>query len=589
MRTNQGDEMTRAADAVGEPAPEGLEPYAGKPRLRVALLLDGFVQPRWLERAVSELIASNAVEIVLLVVNEAPRPAKVPMGRFRSWIRNRNYLLYAAYQRFDRWWFDPPNDPFVRVDLEPMLKDVPRLGVTPRMTKHCDFFEPADIEAIRGYDLDLAIRFGFRILKGDALRIAKHGVWSYHHGDNLVNRGGPPGFWEVMEGTDVTGCILQRLTENLDDGQVLYRAFASTNKFSVSKNQVGLYWTSSLVLRRVVEDLHRHGFEFLLRPRDGTGGWRGYSNQLYVAPKNGQMAALMLRLARRYFTAKMTQVFAIEQWIVAYGIRRETPAERFVPDTTYYRFRQLVPPPDRFWADPFPLEHEGRRYIFVEEYLNSTGLGRIALFEIDKDGTAQGPVTVLERDYHLSYPFVFQWNGAHYMIPETRESGQIELFRAEEFPRSWVFDRVLVPNIFAVDATLIEMNGRWWMFASVAQDAKTPLNELSIFFADSPFGPWTPHQRNPVRSDVRNSRPAGRIFEWKGAFYRPAQDCSARYGHSIVINEIKHLDLDSFVETEVSRITPGWTKNLLATHTINADGGLTVIDGLLLRRRRRFL
>lgn len=565
---------------------EGPKPLVPKSRLRVGVLLDDYTEAQWVARAIADLTASPAVELVLVVLNQSPRPLPRRFARLRSWFRNRNYLLYALYRRLDRWWFEESRDPFAITDLEPVLRGVPVVGVTPRMTKHSDSFDSPDVERIRAYQLDVAVRFGFRILRGDALRIARHGVWSYHHGDNLVNRGGPAGFWEVMQGSDVTGSVLQRLTENLDDGQVLYRSFSSTNKFSVTKNQAGFYWTSAQLLRRVIEDLHSQGADAFFESRERAANWHAYSNRLFVAPKNRQMAALMLRVARRYVVEKLHEAFAFEQWFVAYGLRQAAPPERFAPASTYYKFRQLVPPPDRFWADPFPVEHNGSRYIFVEEFFFATDRGRISVFEIDDGGNAHGPVPVLERDYHLSYPFVFEWGGSYYMVPETHANGQIELFRAVDFPRQWVFDRVLIPNVRAVDATVAPMNGRWWMFASVAVDDAIPWDELSIFCADSPLGPWIPHRRNPVKSDVRSSRPAGRVFRWNGKMYRPAQDCSRRYGHSIVINEVMHIDLDTFVESEVSRITPGWTSNLLATHTINADGSLTVIDGLRRRRRR---
>ncbi len=554
--------------------------------IRVAFLLDDFVQPKWVRRIISDLRATEGVEVALLILNDSPPPPKRRFGRVGAWVRNRRYLLYAAYQRLDRWWFHPPNDPFESADVENDLRDVPRVHVRPRMTKHCDYFEPADIDTIRGFDLDVVVRFGFRILKGDALDIARYGIWSYHHGDNRVNRGGPAGFWEVMEGNVVTGSVLQRLTDRLDDGEILYRTFSPTNTFSVAKNQVALYWASAFALPRVLRRLRTEQYDDLLLSRPEEPGWHGYSNQLYVVPMNRRMAGLMVRLAGRYLREKARAVFAFDQWFVAYRIRRDPSPGRFVPDTSYYRFRRLIPPSDRFWADPFPVEHGGKRYIFIEEYLNATGLGRISVFEIGDDGTAHGPEPVLERPYHLSYPFVFERDGMHYMIPETRGSGQIELFRATDFPRGWTFDRVLIPNVSAVDATLAEINGRWWMFASVAPDPQLPVEELAIFHSDSPFGPWREHCRNPVNSDVRNSRPAGRIFEVDGRYYRPAQDCSRRYGHSIVINEITQLDPDNFREVPVSRIEPRWTDRLLATHTINADGSLTVIDGQLSRKRR---
>ena len=560
---------------------------ATTPRIRVALLLDDLVQPAWAARAISELLESDSIEVALVVLNDAPSPVRARFHRVRSWIRNRNFLAYALYQRFDRWRFKLPNDPFADVDMTAVLGNIPARRVRPRMTKHCDYFEPADVDAIREFDIDVAARFGFRILKGDALEIAKHGVWSYHHGDNLVNRGGPAGFWEVMEGSKVTGCVLQRLTESLDDGVVLYRAFSATNRFSVRKNQSGFFWSSAPILRRVLEQLHRDGPEAVFDRDRVSPGWHGYSNRLYVAPTNREMIPLFARVLQRYVGEKVRAATSFDQWFIAYRLRSEAPVDRFRPDSNYYRFLKLIPPPDRFWADPFAVSSNGRHYIFLEEFIFRTDRGRISLFEIDAKGVAEGPVPVLERDYHLSYPFMFEWDNQHYMVPETHASGQIELFRATSFPREWTLDRILVPNVRAVDATIAQIGDRWWLFASVSPHAETEWDDLHIYYADSPLGPWTPHRRNPVKSDVRSARPAGRVFCANGKYFRPAQDSAERYGHSIVINEIVRIDPDEFVEVEVSRISPNWTDRLLATHTINADGRLTVIDGQLSRRGRQ--
>ena len=127
------------------------------------------------------------------------------------------------------------------------------------MTKATDTIEAPDLERIRAFRPDVLIRLGFRILRGGILTAAPHGVWSYHHGDNDRYRGGPPGFWEVMEGTPVTGTILQRLTEALDGGQVLYRSWGATNLFSVSRGRVEACWKGSEFLVRALRML-----------RDGT-------------------------------------------------------------------------------------------------------------------------------------------------------------------------------------------------------------------------------------------------------------------------------------------------------------------------------
>ena len=55
-------------------------------------------------------------------------------------------------------------------------------------------YKNSDLEKIKKLHLDLLIRGGSGILKGEILNICRLGIISFHHGDNNLNRGGPPGF-----------------------------------------------------------------------------------------------------------------------------------------------------------------------------------------------------------------------------------------------------------------------------------------------------------------------------------------------------------------------------------------------------------
>src|SRR5215208_1938431 len=181
----------------------------GKRPVRVALLLDSLIQPRWVFNIIEDIRSSGIAEICLIIKNEA---TVEPLGRLQSYWKNRSYLLYSLYNRVDRYIPLVEDDAFAEMDLQEVVSDVRVIGLMPIMKKFSDWFPQDAIEKIRTYDLDVAISFGFRILRGEALRIAKHGVWSYHHGDNLVNRGGPAGFWEVMDGSPINGSVLQVLS-----------------------------------------------------------------------------------------------------------------------------------------------------------------------------------------------------------------------------------------------------------------------------------------------------------------------------------------------------------------------------------------
>jgi len=236
-------------------------------------------------------------------------------------------------------------------------------------------------------------------------------------------------------------------------------------------------------------------------------------------------------------------------------------------------------PSGYFYADPFPFDHEGEEHLFFETYDHSINRGRIDWALVRPDGSL-GPVeTVLTRPYHLSYPFVFKHAGEIYMIPETAKAGQIELYQAEEFPRRWRLVGPMIENISANDATLLQRDGKFWLFATVAQNGASSWDELHGFGAPSLFGPWTPHPQAPLKMDARSARPAGHFFEEGGKLYRPAQDCSLGYGKGLVINEIEVLNAREFRERPVRRFSADWMPGNFAFHTLNASKRFWWFDG----------
>ena len=537
------------------------------------MLIDSFVQRKWIHKVIEDIQSSGIAEIAVVIKNEATQPQQ---GRFKSYWRNRKYLLYALYGKFDERKVKVEPDAFEPTDIKPLLSDCPVVAVTPEMKAYSDWFPEETLKQIREFDLDVALCFGFRILKGDVLKIARHGIWSFHHGDNLVNRGGPAGFWEVMDGVPITGSVLQILTEDLDNGRVIYRSMSPTvDRFSVKANRNNLYWKSADFVVRKLRDLAA-GHPVCT---SDSQLYRPYSNRLFRMPTNGELFSRLSRLGTKYAIDKVRSAFNNNQWVLSYRFR-SGPNDS---NNTMYRFKTLLPPKDRFWADPCAVKEGDRYYVFLEEYLNQTGKGHISLIELDRKGVVNGPTKVLERDYHLSYPFVFEWNDNYYMVPETAANRTVELYRSTNFPFAWQLEKVLMTGVRAKDATLAEIDGKWWMFVSIAENSFP--DELSLFSAASPLGPWTPHPRNPVKSDVRGSRPAGGLFEWNGDLYRPAQDSSGLYGYAISINRVTRLDQEAFREEQVSSIFPNWDKKLVGTHTISITGDLTVIDCLIKRAK----
>ncbi len=538
--------------------------------LCVGLLTDTLVKPRWVYKVITDIQESTIANIALIIKDTGV------LDKPSVW-QQRRHWLYKAYSRLDNALFKVHLDAFEKVSLEPLLSDTPILEVMPTRKKFSDYYRIEDVAKIGKYQLDVILYLGRRILKGEILQAARYGVWSYHHGDNLVNRGGPPGFWEVMEGHPVTGSILQVLTKNLDGGKVIYRSYAPTHKRSVKRNKNNYYWKSTTFVLRKLEDLYKDGPD-TLDSDPYAGVYHPYSHRLYRNPTNWELFPVLLKFGIRIAFDKLQELLYLKQWFLAYRIK---PGVTEMNDV-FYKFRPIIPPGDRYWADPFPVKKDDKFFIFIEEYIYKAKKGHIAVIEMDRQGRYSQPAKVLEKSYHLSYPFIFHWKGDYYMIPETAQNRTVELYRCVSFPFDWQLEMVLLEDVTAVDATLTEIDGRWWMFVNIGVEGMANnRDELFLFYAKTPLGPWQPHQRNPVKSDARSARPAGHLFWRQGTLYRPAQDCSERYGYAISINKLNQLTPETFVETEVSKIWPYWSKNLMATHTLNSLDELTVVDGMM--------
>jgi len=269
------------------------------------------------------------------------------------------------------------------------------------------------------------------------------------------------------------------------------------------------------------------------------------------------------------------------------GARRRAPGE--APFAGLDRlddagWRWLPDDRRRFFADPFVFEESGVAYVFCEEYPYATGKGVISVFALDDAGNPGPSRVVLERPYHLSYPFVFRHDGAIWMMPESRQSRRLELYRADPFPFRWTLDRVMLSEIEIADATPLAQNGDWWLTATCGETEGASWDSLSIFRGASPVGPWTSAFEGPALIDASAARPAGRIFEHEGALWRPAQDCRAGYGSGLAFCRIDELAPGAFRQTAVQRFAPPG-----GLHTFNMTDRFAVIDAAGGRARAAWL
>lgn len=232
----------------------------------------------------------------------------------------------------------------------------------------------------------------------------------------------------------------------------------------------------------------------------------------------------------------------------------------------------------RFYADPFLFQQEGRTFVFCEDFPFATGRGVISVGEIDATGRLGELRPVLERPYHLSYPFVFAHGGEIWMVPETSEANRVELYRAVDFPYRWEFDRTLIDGIAACDATIMDHAGACWMFLTATRPHGSTWDKLRIYSAPSRLGPWHELPCGLVKIDSKRARPAGAIVRRGGDLLRPSQDCSRFYGGGMTLSRIEALSAQGCRERPLATVRVTSRDDRTGTHTYSRLGDWEAVD-----------
>ena len=296
-------------------------------------------------------------------------------------------------------------------------------------------------------------------------------------------------------------------------------------------------------------------------------------------PAAGRSARLLLSSLATKAARRIARLAgAVEPvWQVALRALHGGPSLRDGAPFDPARYRRLPDDGWRYYADPFPIAHDGRTWLFVEEYPYATGKGIISAAPLDADGKPQTPRPVLETDSHLSYPHIFHHDGALWMVPESEQANEVALYRCTRFPDRWEKAALLLADIRASDATIMrDERGRFWMFATTRPDGwASSWDALSLFMADELTGPWLPHPGNPVLLDAAAARPGGAMFRHGGRWWRPVQDSHAGYGAALALYRLDALTPARFAQSLMRHIDP---RPLHGLHTLNVVAGVEAID-----------
>ncbi|MCX6281683.1 MAG: hypothetical protein NTU51_06960 [Bacteroidetes bacterium] len=530
--------------------------------LTFGVMCSGTSFQKWQSEAIRLLIQNGHSPALLIMdgryagVQKEPKPAFKPQKYSLLW-RASVRLLFKHGQK-------------TLVDMEPELRSVQRRVCTVTAEHFAEYFSAEDLDAIKSAHLDFILRFGFNILRGEILNAAKYGIWSFHHDDEEKYRGGPPGFWPIYKNDTVSAAMMQRLTDKLDAGIVLKKAWMKTLFHSYKTNLDVLLLISSAWPADMANQIASLGYK--------PGLPSTTSAAVYKVPGNLKMFYFLLKLIRNRIAFYWNDLFRAERWNI--GIINTSVQELVFSD-------KPVGPEDVLWmrerssrnyfADPAGFIEENKVHILMEDYSYADNKANISESVFDPhSNTFSVPLKSIESKEHLSYPFIFVHGENIYCLPESYRYGYIGLYKRNYSEGIFVEDHVLLDQIDAVDPTLINHHDKWWLFFTLRKYSNT---HLYIYFADELEGEYKPHPCNPVKMDIRSSRPAGLPFIHEGELYRPAQDCSKTYGGRIAINRIITLTETEFSEEFVNYVGPlANTRYSKGFHTVFGLGRYTLVD-----------
>tara|TARA_B100001142_G_C14310029_1_gene646274 strand:- start:1103 stop:1990 length:888 start_codon:yes stop_codon:yes gene_type:complete len=251
-------------------------------------------------------------------------------------------------------------------------------------------------------------------------------------------------------------------------------------------------------------------------------------------------------------------------------------------NSTLSELKPVKLPKYEYWADPFIFKYKNKNYVFFENYSYITKKGKISCGLIKK-GNLVKISDVLDLDYHLSFPYIFEENGIIYLMPEASGNNRLEIFRCIEFPNKWELHSTAFENEKVADAFFFnDKNNDKWLFVNKKANIKNIQldSELYIYRVDSlSLKKIEPHKQNPVIINSALARNGGSIFSYGNDIYRPSQaNIRGDYGKALNINKIEKLTLNHYIERNIKTVYPNFNRKLKSMHHLHQTDELFVFD-----------
>lgn len=235
-------------------------------------------------------------------------------------------------------------------------------------------------------------------------------------------------------------------------------------------------------------------------------------------------------------------------------------------------------PRNRWFADPFFIRKKKKDYIFFEDYNMIKKFGSISCVEVGKDDSLKFYKNIIKEKFHMSFPFLLNFNKNLYMIPETVENNAIKLYKCVKFPNKWVFVKDLLKDINCVDTIIFKQN-KFWYLITCTMSKNNVYNVLEGYYTKNPIiDNWKKIKKNPLTAEYTGERNGGLIFDKKNNIYRVGQIyLPGMYGYGFTINKLLKISKNNYSEVSMKNNFNN-LNDLKHVHTINSKNNFTVID-----------
>jgi hypothetical protein len=242
--------------------------------------------------------------------------------------------------------------------------------------------------------------------------------------------------------------------------------------------------------------------------------------------------------------------------------------------------KRVVQPRLSYLADPFLARLDSGVWLLAECFDYIRRKGRLVAAPLD--ALERFTDLPLNSSTHASFPFVFEFGGENYLLPETSQAGQLDVYRLVGVPPRAEYVRSIFSQVDCVDSVVFPHHGLWWLMTM--SSLETGKRALRIYHAETPLAAeWTPHPINDrnlfAMAPNGTGRNAGNPHLSNGRILVPIQTNPNYYGEVVVLLEILHLTPDEFEARPLAHDEPG---QCIASHTAmhhrSRTAGWTVYD-----------